>query len=338
MILTEQRAPSFQRNPSLERLLVELRTDLLPAEHVLIERFRGSLPKHPVVLIMGPLRSGTTLFMQWLANLGVFAYPTNLLSRFYAAPIIGAKIQLLLTDPRYQFRAELADVAGEVEYISENGKTLGTLAPNEFWYFWRRFLSEPGRDVWSDAELERTFDSATLMAELAGLTEVFAKPFAAKAMLFNYNVRFLDALLPRVLFIRMRRNQEANVLSVLDARRRQFGDISPWYSFRIPEYSRLAKLPPIEQTAGQVHFINRALDRGFRGLDSSRNMVVDYEDFCRTPARTYADLCARLQIDTPYTGPASFPIRESTDRATFRQIERALADFAEIADHSGPAV
>ena len=51
------------------------------------------------VFVVGALRSGTTLFTQWLATTGLTAYPTNLLSRFYGAPLVGAKIQQLLTDP-----------------------------------------------------------------------------------------------------------------------------------------------------------------------------------------------------------------------------------------------
>ena len=38
-----------------------------------------------VVLVVGGPRSGSTVMMQWLASSGVFAYPSNLLSRFYRA-------------------------------------------------------------------------------------------------------------------------------------------------------------------------------------------------------------------------------------------------------------
>ena len=168
---------------------------------------------------MGPMRSGTTLFMQWLANTGLIAYPTNLLSRFYQAPIIGAKIQLLLTDPRYNFRDELGEFTQQSEYKSENGKTKGVLAPNEFWYFWRRFLAEPGRDVWSDDELPKSMDTQTMLAELAGMMNVFEKPFAAKGMLFNYNIPFLDSLFDKVVFVQIKRDPVANVASVLDAQK-----------------------------------------------------------------------------------------------------------------------
>jgi hypothetical protein len=104
------RTENFSRNLSLESLLKEVNSDLSIAESSLIENVDKTM-KMPLIIVMGPMRSGTTLFMQWLANTGVVGYPTNLLSRFYQAPILGAKIQLLLTDQQYNFRDELEEFA-----------------------------------------------------------------------------------------------------------------------------------------------------------------------------------------------------------------------------------
>lgn len=308
---SHKRTETFSRNLELEALLKDLNASLGACERKLLDP--PPAWRFPLVLIMGPMRSGTTLLMQWLANTGLAAYPSNLLSRFYEAPVIGAKIQLLLTDARYNFRDELSDMAGGVAYDSENGKTKGALAPNEFWYFWRRFLPEPVRDVWTDEELRRTMDVETLKAELAGIMDVFDKPFAAKAMLFNYHIPLLDSVLERVLFVRMRRDPTANVASVLDARRRQFGTDSAWYSFMIPEYGRLENLEPVEQVAGQVYFMDRAVDAGLSVVAEERKLVVDYEAFCANPEKLYHELSSRLGLEMEnYCGPKRF---EASNRA-----------------------
>ena len=96
------RTGRFRRNPELEKLLEEINNLLGPAEDEIAARF--DRPRYPVVLVVGGPRSGSTLMMQWLARLGLFACPTNLLSRFYRAPFIGAKIQQLLADPIFGFR------------------------------------------------------------------------------------------------------------------------------------------------------------------------------------------------------------------------------------------
>ena len=85
-----KRQREFQRNENLERLLKEINDILGPVEDRILQRYK--MPKYPVIFIVGAPRCGSTLIMQWLAKTDRFAYPTNLLSRFYEAPYIGAKI------------------------------------------------------------------------------------------------------------------------------------------------------------------------------------------------------------------------------------------------------
>ena len=324
------RAEAFRRNEELERFLKEINGDLWEAEKRLLER---EPEEYPVVFVVGPLRSGTTLMMQWLANTGQFAYPTNLLSRFYGAPVIGAKIQRLLTDEKYNFRNEILDFSAPVAYESENGKTKGALSPNEFWYFWRRFLPFGEIDYLPDVELLEKVDIATFRAEMLGIARVFEKPFALKAMICNYNLPFLDRVFPRAVFIYTKRDPYANIESVLKARERQTGSVRSWYSFRIPEYRELAALDdPVRQAAGQVYYINRAVEKGLGAIGEEKKMVVPYEEFCADPRRFYEELVRKLRgqgcdIREPYAGPESF--RATREGPADPEIVRAYREFAE---------
>jgi hypothetical protein len=332
MSLSEFRTSVFQRNELLEALLTELSADLQPAENLLISRNAPcSVMQYPLIFIMGPLRSGTTLFTQWLANTGLVSYPTNLLSRFYQAPIIGAKIQLLLTDPRYNFRDELGEFIQQAEYCSENGKTKGALAPNEFWYFWRRFLSDPARDIWTDDELQEGMDTQTMLAELTGIMSVFDKPFAAKGMLFNYNIPFFNRILDKAIFIQIKRDPISNVASVLEARTRQLGSEREWYSFKIPEYEQLKNSDPITQAAGQVHFINKAVTDGLSAVSDTRKLVVEYEDFCSRPNEYFEQLKTLLGCaDIPYLGPEHFSELRQVDPISKSSILASLSVFLTV--------
>lgn len=330
MKLSESRTTVFRRNEVLEKLLAELSSDLQPAEERLMSQYQQLKMRYPLVVVLGPLRSGTTLFMQWLANTGLVAYPTNLLSRFYQTPIIGAKIQLLLTDPRYNFRDELGEFVQQAEYKSENGKTKGVLAPNEFWYFWRRFLAEPGRDVWTDDELRKSTDTKTMLAELAGIMDVFQMPFAAKGILFNYNIPFLDSIFDKALFVQIKRDPVANVASVLDARRRQLGSEAAWYSFKIPEYDTLRDLEPITQSAGQVHYINRAVTEGMAKVAEQKKLIVQYESFCANPSFVFNQFIEKLGADNQgitYRGVDEFKMSGDVDLSLQSSIASALRKF-----------
>ena len=324
-----KRVAEFRRNQQLEGLLETVNELLDASEERALERFVRDQPVHPVVFVMGPLRSGTTLFMQWLASTTKVAYPTNMLSRFFGAPVVGALIQLLLTDPRYNFRNEITNFDSSISFESDNGKTRGALAPNEFWYFWRRFLPFKDLDWLPDEELHRVVDRNTLVAELTGLTRVFQKPFVLKSMILNYNIAFLDAIFDKALFVQLWRDPVTNVASALEARRRQSGSETEWYSFKIPEYPKLRDLDPVMQCAGQIHYINKAVRRGLASVMPARKLVVKYETFCRNPQAVFNQLAEKLGIvesKKSFVEANQFiPTRE--DFPNRAAIEKALATF-----------
>jgi len=303
------RVAKFKRNNSLEEFLTEINNDLWCTEEKLLNLEE---PEYPLIFVMGPLRSGSTLMTQWLANLG-FAYPTNLMSRFYKTPIIASKIQLLLTDERYNYRNELRDFNSGIDFSSENGKTKGALAPNEFWYFWRRFLPFEELDYLPTEELLNKVDIDTLKAEFAGIVDVFEKPFALKAMILNYNIDFLDKIFDKAIFIYTKRDPLTNIESALKAREKQLGSIDEWYSFKIPEYGELKKLNPYEQVAGQIYYINKAIETGLEKVAEHKKITVDYEEFCENPEKFYDELKDKLntqgyELKDEYDGAAKFNI------------------------------
>lgn len=287
-----KRVEKFKRNSSLEEFLTEINNDLWTTEEKLLNIKE---PEYPIIFVMGPLRSGSTLMTQWLANVG-FAYPTNLMSRFYKSPIIASKIQLLLTDERYNYRNELRDFNSDIDFSSENGKTKGALAPNEFWYFWRRFLPFQELDYLSTEELFEKVDTDTLKSEFAGIVNVFQKPFALKGMILNYNIDFLDKVFEKAIFIHTKRDPLTNIESALKAREKQLGNIDEWYSFKIPEYEELKKLDPYEQVAGQIYHINKAVESGLENVAEHKKIAVNYEEFCENPKKFYDELKRKLKV------------------------------------------
>ncbi|MCP1305497.1 sulfotransferase [Halomonas sp. R1t8] len=307
----EQRTEKFSRVSDLETLLGELNANLSGANEKYLENTQERFSK---IFVMGPLRSGTTLFTQWLANTGLAAYPTNMLSRFFGAPLVGAKIQQLLTDPRYNFRNEILDFNSDINFSSDNGKTKGALAPNEFWYFWRRFLPFDELDYMPADELKQKANLAGFRDELNALANIFEKPFAMKAMIMNQNIPELAEQFDKPLFIWIRRDPIFNIQSALEARKRQYGNINTWYSFKIKEYPELKDLNPLESVAGQIAAINCSVEQGIAALPEHKKLVVQYEDFCQRPEHYYNEITRRLveqggvskELVPEYSGEESF--------------------------------
>lgn len=285
------RTNQYTRVSDLEILLQELNANLTEAN----EKYRENVSEQfSKIFVMGPLRSGTTLFTQWLASTGVTAYPTNMLSRFFGAPLVGARIQQLLTDERYNFRNEILDFNSEINFSSDNGKTKGALSPNEFWYFWRRFLPFNELDYMPADKLRQQANLAGLRDELNALANIFEKPFAMKAMIMNQNIPELAEQFDKALFIWIRRDPIFNIQSALEARKRQYGNINTWYSFKIKEYPHLKDLDPLESVAGQIAAINRSVEQGIAELPDSKKLVIQYEDFCKRPDHYYREIVHRL--------------------------------------------
>lgn len=309
--IVANRITNFKRNDTLELFLKEINDDLWVTEQELLLRENKN---YPLIFIVGPHRSGSTLMLQWLANTGQFSYPSNMLSRFYKAPMIGAKIQMLLTDEKYNFRNEILDFNSKIDFSSQNGKTKGALAPNEFWYFWRRFLPFKELDYLSNKDLFEKVDIETFKAELLGVANVFQKPFSLKGMICNYNIEFLDKVFEKAIFIYTKRNPITNIESVLKARERQLGSEKEWYSFKIPEYYDLVKIDdPLKQTAGQVYYIKKAVELGLKNVKEEKKLVVNYEEFCENPKQFYDTLHGKLmgqgfEIEKNYNGPKAFNI------------------------------
>lgn len=303
------RVKNYKKNGKLERLLKELNELLAPAEQAAIQDYRQ--PRYPLLLIVGGPRTGSTVMMQWLANTGAFAYPSNLLSRFYGAPYIGAKIQLMLTHPEYNFKDEFEDFTRQLSFESDLGKTRGILAPNDFWYFWRRFIPNTEPVYLEEADLQKV-NVRGFLSELAAIEAVFDKPLAMKAMILEQNLPFLAKIFENGIFLYLKRHPFYNIQSLLEAREKFFGTRQRWYSIKPREYDFLSRLEdPIMQVAGQVYYKNKIVQEGLSQLHHSRWLAVDYQDFCRAPARVFRQIREKYrQLGYPakweYHGPQEF--------------------------------
>lgn len=324
-----RRTQDFQQKPDQEELLAGLNRRLAAAEQIAVgELDIPTTPQLPVVFVVGPPRSGTTLTMQWLAASQHLAYPTNLLSRFYGAPVIGAQIQALLTDPAHDFNRELGtDFHQAREWASDIGKTSGPLQPHELSYFWRRFFPMDQARRLTDSEWQAS-DVAGFARAIAGIQTVTGKPFAAKGILGQYNIAQLAEALPTAIFIHTRRDPFFNAQSILRARERVYGDRSVWFSVQPPGWQDYAERDPLEQVVAQVMLTNLAIEEELAEVPGARWIDQPYTAFCSEPDHTWQQLQqASHSVGFPLadrTEPTA-PF-QATDRVTLEDEESARLD------------
>ena len=327
-----ERVVTYQKNIALEKYLILLNDILSHSERDAISEFVR--PKYPVVFIVGCSRSGSTLLHQWLSNSGKFAYPTNIMSRFYNAPYIGALIQEIMTNPELDYQGELSDLSlRTISFSSLLGKTKGALAPHGFHSFWRRFFHYDEIQFLSNDKLA-LFDKQTFLSELAAIEHVFNKPLAMKSLFLSLNIEFLQNIISNILILHIHRKPILNAQSLLQARMDYYGSIDFWYSYKPPEYSKLKSLNPYSQVAGQIYFINNAITKQLKKMDERYWLSIDYSALCESPEIIYSQIVSKLRkmdfaIENNYRGPKSFNERNTLklNNETADQIKNAYQLF-----------
>lgn len=300
-----KRSAKFKKNARLESHLQELNGLLSDVENKLIDKASSKL-QHPLILIMGVARSGTTLLMQYLAQSTNIAYPTNFLSRFYSAPYVGVRIQQLFTD--FDALNEFPEFNINQAFQSNLGKTSGTLSPNEFWYFWRRFAQKNPSEL---IKSEMDFDFKNFQREISLMISAFNKPLAMKGMIANYIIKELCENLENVIFIHLHRDLSYNVNSLLNARMKYFNNIEEWYSFPPgDEFYDYPRENVFEEVAAQVCSINNTVQKSLNTLPNKNQISIKYSDFCDQPFMLHEALKEKL-------GQQGYDYNYKADRAQY---------------------
>jgi len=317
---------AYFKDSRIEAVLESANAALAPLEEKLAEGFDG--PRHPVLLVAGPPRSGTTLLLQLLIACFRVGYVSNLMARFWRAPHIGA---LLAMDLRRRRNPS------DHDFTSELGTTYGYDGPHEFGFFWQRWF--PFDETHQTATPRgATDDFRVLRREIAALEAVFDAPFVFKnPIVFNLHIEALAQALPTALFIICERAPIYIAQSLLESRVKRYGNRESWLGVKPREYTWLKDLPPIEQIAGQVYYTEKRIQEALALLPSRRYLRVRYESLCEAPMQELSRIASAVKErgsrleETAYTPSQGF-IAADTQRLEDREweeMQEALTRFYE---------
>lgn len=283
----EKKTNKFRKNKQLDNLIKELKVLLEPVQLKKQDDF--STNKYPLGFIVGAPRSGSTLLLQWLASLGVFCYPTNVLNRFAYAPYIGALIQKLLFDPEYDFSEEFSDINSSVEFTSNLGKTKGALDTNEFQHFFRNYMNNFDPQYLTREELNQV-DFDGIRNGLASIEYAFEMPFIVKLVMLEFHLETVFSKIKNSIILYIKRNPLYNMQSLLLAREKYYNDKTVWWSVKPKEYEKLKEMDIYHQIAGQVYYTNKALENALGSIPGKNKISIRYEDFCKNPGKYYHEI------------------------------------------------
>lgn len=328
----KQRTKDFINNSRLDSIISELTEFLFPVQKMLQEKYNQN--KYPFLFILGCPRSGSTLLLQWLASLGVFSYPTNVLNRFAYAPYIGAQVQKMLFDSRFDHNGEFVDLNSNISFLSNLGKSNGALSINEFQYFFRNYMHNFVPRYLTDKEVERV-DFDGIKKGLISIEEAFQKPFVTKNVMLQFNLESLYSQIPKSFFLYIKRDPIYNMQSLILAREKYYGNRNIWWSVKPKEYNKLKELDVYHQVAGQVYYTEKAISEGLQQVPEEKKIIIYYEEFCAHPTEYYKRIIKKLSvngytIDTPYVGKDEFSMSNSIklSKDEIIEIKRAYAYFS----------
>ena len=254
----------------------------------------SSSNNQPLILIVGPPRSGTTLIYQVLAHCLEVSYASNLMGLFPRSPLTATRLFGRFVSPR--------PVADFRSYFGQSSRLSG---PHDGFFIWNRWLGEDryapkGQLTASEREKMREF-----FARWA--TEI-PTPFLNKN---NRNTNCIDLLakeLPSARFLIVRRNPAAIVRSLIRAREQVQGDRrAPWGLLSSAENDH--QLGYVDDVCHQVTQIEKRLDEQLRAIATSKIIEVTYEDFCHNPKALLDRMVERipnLRIASGVQMPACF--------------------------------
>lgn len=322
---------SYNKNQSLDEYLKLLAVALQPSEEKLLEDASATSSALPTVVKIGSPRVGGTLLTQWASTGNLFYNPTNLHSRFYAVPIVGALMNRLLADPSFDYRDEFGDICRQLGFGSSIGKTSGVLAPHEFWYFWRHFLHITDVPCDYATFLERS-DFCRFEKSMKGIQHVEGKSLFLKGHLVNFLLEPFHSKMSNMIYFHLKRSIIDTARSLYCARVEWMGDSLKWFSHKPPEYEILSTLDPYHQVVGQIYFIEREMQR-VSGILGDRYFESSYVDFCRDPKGVYLRIADKMdsfcdrEVIPKYTGPSEFSPSHRSSSELDRKLESALAFF-----------
>lgn len=221
----------------------------------------------PHIWIVGSPRVGSTILYLVLAKLFGFTYFSNLVNDFYFdSPSVGICLQ-------NQF-----DYHSCIDFKNQYGKTEGLFNPNEASLIFRKWFggTHPTQVHSKDVIPEQVENFLGTFRTIFGITNKF---FINKNQWNSFRVEAINKLLPKSVFIWIRRDIRYASCSTLTTRKSQ-GSKYKWNSATLSNYEEIQKFPFWQQVVEQQYWHNLSILETLEKIDGTKHMEIWYRDFC----------------------------------------------------------
>ena len=247
--------------------------------------------EHPILLLVGSPRSGSTVVASLLVQALAVTYIDNFSAMFRRSPLTAARLS----------RSLGVVCEGRSSLSNFYGNTPGISSPNDGFNIWNRWL---GEDRYQPVASVSDDDQIQMRRFFAAWSTSFRRPF------FNKNNRNLGCLgllsvaLPTARFVLVRRRPLYIAQSLLLAREVVQGSQRAGWGYGAMQGPCD---DPIVDVVRQVRTIETTITTQRALVDPGRIVEVEYDDFCVRPHH-YAQQIGRRLLDRPLRAGSSHSI------------------------------
>lgn len=230
----------------------------------------------PVFIVSAP-RSGSTILYQIITKALKVEYTSNLAAICYHSLFTGWRLQKFL----YGDKAHNS-------FSSNMGRTKGWLSPHEsgkFWYRW--FPMEP---PFVEQGFYHSKDFTELRKTIRAIEQAGGKPLVFKNTVNGERLQVLQQVFPDALVIFCKRDPYYTAKSIYEHRVKVQGNDTTWWATKPNNYKDLLKLPPKQQVAAQVYFLEKRIEEDILLFPEKQRITISYEDLCKDTQGTLARL------------------------------------------------
>ena len=122
--------------------------------------------------------------------------------------------------------------------------------------------------------------------------------------------------IPNVCFIICKRDYVENGLSILNARKKNNGDLDKWWSLKPKEIASLTQRNYAEQIAGQLYYTYQQIATDRKRFGKEKFLKIQYEEFCK-------DVTGSLNLIKMFLNRNGIKIKERNNVPSFFSIRKA---------------
>ena len=230
----------------------------------------------PVVFIIGPPRSGTTLTYQVMARYCDVTYPDNLNTLFPRSPLRSMAWLSRRDPPR---KALIRSCYGQTARFS---------GPNEGFHIWDRWFGKNRYNPVTDLPPEQLSE---INQFLSTWTSLKGKPFLNKNNRSTACLEPLTNSIPSSYFVLIQRDHSDIIRSLIRGREFVQGSRQhPWGLFSQHTEAPDDPLSYVDDVCAQVEKISQFLKTQTATVPSNRLIPIDYKALCEDPAATLREI------------------------------------------------